>query len=127
MTPSADARHVHVAIAGSGFGGLGLAIRLLQSGIDDFLVFERAGDVGGVWRDNTYPGCACDVQSHLYSFSFAPNPDWTHAYSPAAEIHAYLRRCAERFGVLPHVRFGHEIRQASWDHRQPARSRDPQL
>ncbi|MGZ3427725.1 MAG: flavin-containing monooxygenase [Polyangia bacterium] len=115
MTPSADARHVHVAIAGSGFGGLGLAIRLLQEGRDDFLVFERAGDVGGVWRDNTYPGCACDVQSHLYSFSFAPNPDWSHAYAPAAEIHAYLRDCAKRFGVLPHVRFHHEIREAAWD------------
>jgi len=115
MPPSADARHVHVAIAGSGFGGLGLAIRLLQSGIDDFLVFERAGDVGGVWRDNTYPGCACDVQSHLYSFSFAPNPDWSHVYSPAAEIHAYLQRCADRFGVRPHLRLHHDIRDASWD------------
>jgi cation diffusion facilitator CzcD-associated flavoprotein CzcO len=107
--------HVRIAIAGSGFGGLGLAIRLLQRGERDFQVFERAGDVGGVWRDNTYPGCACDVQSHLYSFSFAPNPDWSRAYSPAAEIHAYLRGCAERFGVLPFVRFDHEIRQASWD------------
>jgi cation diffusion facilitator CzcD-associated flavoprotein CzcO len=117
MTPPADARHVHVAIAGSGFGGLGLAIRLLQSGIDDFLVFERADDVGGVWRDNRYPGCACDVQSHLYSFSFAPNPDWSRSYSPAAEIHAYLRRCAADFGVLPHLRFGHELRDAAWDAR----------
>jgi len=115
MAPSADTRHVHVAIAGSGFGGLGLAIRLLSSGIDDFLLFERAGDVGGVWRDNTYPGCACDVQSHLYSFSFAPNPDWSRAYSPAAEIHAYLRRCALDFGVMPHIRFQHEIRNAAWD------------
>src|SRR3954464_13111096 len=115
MKPADDARHVRVAIAGSGFGGLGLAIRLLQSGVDDFLVFERAGDVGGVWRDNTYPGCACDVQSHLYSFSFAPNPDWSRAYSPAAEIHAYLRGCAERFGVTPHLRLQHEIRDASWD------------
>ncbi len=115
MTPSPEARHVHVAIAGSGFGGLGLAIRLLQSGVDDFLVFERAGDVGGVWRDNSYPGCACDVQSHLYSFSFAPNPDWSRSYSPAAEIHAYLRRCAERFGVLPHLRLHHEIKEAAWD------------
>jgi cation diffusion facilitator CzcD-associated flavoprotein CzcO len=113
--PSADARHVHVAIAGSGFGGLGLAIRLLQSGVDDFLVFERAGDLGGVWRDNSYPGCACDVQSHLYSFSFAPNPDWTRAYSPSAEIWAYLRRCAADFGVMPHLRMHHEIRSAAWD------------
>ena len=115
MAPSADARHVHVAIAGSGFGGLGLGIRLLQSGTRDFLIFERAGDVGGVWRDNSYPGCACDVQSHLYSFSFAPNPDWSRAYSPSAEIWAYLRRCALDFGVMPHIRFHHEIKNAAWD------------
>ncbi|HEX4462202.1 MAG TPA: NAD(P)/FAD-dependent oxidoreductase [Polyangia bacterium] len=108
-------RHVHVAIAGSGFGGLGMAIRMLQRGMRDFLVFERAHEVGGVWRDNSYPGCACDVQSHLYSFSFAPNPAWSRAYSPAAEIHAYLRRCAERFGVTPYLRFGHEITRATWD------------
>lgn len=107
--------HVHVAIAGSGFAGLGTAIRLAQSGFTDFLVFERSNDVGGVWRDNTYPGCACDVESHLYSFSFARNPEWTRSFSPASEIHAYLRSCAERFGVLPKVRFDHELREATWD------------
>lgn len=110
-----DGGHVHVAIAGSGFGGLGMAIRMLQRGMRDFLVFERAQEVGGVWRDNSYPGCACDVQSHLYSFSFARNPEWSRSYSPAAEIQAYLRRCAERFGVLPYLRFGHEITDAAWD------------
>jgi len=108
-------KHVRVAIAGSGFGGLGMAIRLMQSGIDDILVFERSNDVGGVWRDNTYPGCACDVESHLYSFSFARNPEWTRSFSPSAEIHGYLRACAERFGVLPRIRFDHEIRSATWD------------
>lgn len=108
-------QHVRVAIAGSGFGGLGTAIRLAQSGFHDFLVFERSNDVGGVWRDNTYPGCACDVESHLYSFSFARNPEWTRSFSPQREIWGYLRACAERFGVLPHLRFDHEIRQASWD------------
>jgi len=107
--------HVRVAIAGSGFGGLGTAIRLLQEGETDFLVFERAADVGGVWRDNTYPGCACDVESHLYSFSFARNPEWTRRYSPWSEIQRYLRDCAERFGVLPHIRFGHEVTRATWD------------
>ena len=107
--------HVRVAIAGSGFGGLGTAIRLTQSGIDDFLVFERSSDVGGVWRDNTYPGCACDVESHLYSFSFARNPEWTRSFSPSKEIHAYLRACAERFGILPRIRFDHEIHSATWD------------
>ena len=108
-------RHVHVAIAGSGFGGLGTAIRLKESGENDFLVFEREGRVGGVWRDNTYPGCACDVPSHLYSFSFAKNPDWTRSYSPSAEIQAYLEGCAERFGVVPHLRFHHTVTSASWD------------
>ena len=107
--------HVHVAIAGSGFGGLGTAIRLAQSGERDFLVFERSDDVGGVWRDNTYPGCACDVESHLYSFSFARNPGWTRNFSPLREIHAYLRETAARFGILPHLRFDHEIRAAVWD------------
>jgi cation diffusion facilitator CzcD-associated flavoprotein CzcO len=106
---------VGVAIIGSGFGGLGTAIRLKRSGVTDFVLFERAGDVGGTWRDNTYPGCACDVESHLYSFSFAPNPDWTHSFSPQPEIWAYLQRCARAFGVLPHVRFRHEVRAAAWD------------
>ena len=108
------ARHVHVAIAGSGFAGLGMAIRLKQEGRDDFLIFERAHEVGGVWRDNSYPGCACDVQSHLYSFSFAPNPDWSRSYSPQPEIQAYLQGCADRFGIRPHVRFGHTIEEAVW-------------
>src|ERR671913_205088 len=102
MAESSSVPHVRVAIVGSGFGGLGTAIRLRQEGIDSFVVLERAADVGGVWRDNVYPGCACDVQSHLYSFSFAPNPDWTHSYSRQPEIWSYLQRCARDFGVLPH-------------------------
>jgi len=104
-----------IAIIGGGFGGLGTAIRLKQQGIDDFVILERAGDVGGTWRDNSYPGCACDVQSHLYSFSFALNPDWSRSFSPQPEIWAYLQRCARDFGVLPHVRFHHEVREAQWD------------
>src|SRR5215210_3171500 len=90
---------IKVAIIGSGFGGLGAAIRLKREGVEDFLIFERAGDVGGTWRDNTYPGCACDVESHLYSFSLAPNPDWTRSFSPQPEIWAYLKRCARDFGI----------------------------
>ncbi len=109
------ARHVHVAIAGSGFGGLGTAIRLGEAGFGDYLVFEKSTELGGVWRDNTYPGCACDVESHLYSFSFARNPSWSRAFSPASEIKAYLIACAERFGVLPNIRFDHEILSANWD------------
>ncbi|WP_224241140.1 flavin-containing monooxygenase [Hyalangium gracile] len=107
--------HFHVAIAGSGFAGLGMAIRLKQRGIQDFVILERAEDVGGVWRDNTYPGCACDVQSHLYSFSFAPNPGWSRSYSPQAEIREYLRDCADRFGIRPHIRFGHSVQEARWE------------
>jgi cation diffusion facilitator CzcD-associated flavoprotein CzcO len=104
-----------VAIIGSGFGGLGAAIRLKQEGFEDFVILERASDVGGTWRDNTYPGCACDVESHLYSFSFAPNPEWTHSFSPQPEIWAYLKRCARDFGLLPHIRFQHEVREAVWE------------
>jgi cation diffusion facilitator CzcD-associated flavoprotein CzcO len=107
--------HVHVAIVGTGFAGLGMAIRLLQDGETDFVVLERANDVGGTWRDNSYPGCACDVQSHLYSFSFAPNPGWSRSYSPQGEILDYLRGCAQRYGVMPHVRFGHDVRRLAWD------------
>ncbi len=78
------------------------------------MVFERADDVGGTWRDNSYPGCACDVPSHLYSFSFALNPGWSRSFSPQPEIWAYLRHCAERSGVLPHLRYGHELLDATW-------------
>ena len=107
--------HVKIAIIGSGFGGLGVAFRLKNEGMDDFVILERAGDVGGVWRDNQYPGCACDVQSHLYSFSFAKNPEWTRAFSPQPEIWAYLKDCAERFGVMPHMRFHHDVTNATWN------------
>src|ERR687896_242559 len=107
--------HTRVAIIGSGFAGLGTGIRLRQRGEEDFIIFERASDVGGTWRDNSYPGCACDVQSHLYSFSFAPNPDWTRSFSPQPEILDYLRRCARDFGVLPHIHFRTEVRSARWD------------
>src|SRR5579862_3072471 len=100
-----DLEHVHVAIIGSGFSGLGTAIRLKQEGMHDFVVLERANEVGGTWRDNTYPGCACDVPSNLYSFSFAPNPDWTRAFSPQPEIFEYLKACASRYGITPHIRF----------------------
>ena len=103
-----------VAIVGSGFSGLGMAIRLKQAGHSDFVVLERADEVGGTWQANTYPGCACDVPSHLYSFSFAPNPDWTQTYSSQPEIWAYLRRCADRFGVRPHVRLGCAVESATW-------------
>jgi cation diffusion facilitator CzcD-associated flavoprotein CzcO len=104
-----------VAIIGAGFGGLAAAIRLKRRGDDDFLVFEQADDVGGTWRDNTYPGCACDVPSHLYSFSFARNPSWSDTFSGQPEIWAYLKATSVRFGVTPHLRLGHELLSATWD------------
>jgi len=107
--------HTRIAIVGAGFAGLGAAIRLRQEGIDDFVVFEKNGDVGGTWWDNSYPGCRCDVPSHLYSFSFALNPEWSNTYSPQPEIWAYLRQTAERFGVLPHIRLNTAVTDASWD------------
>lgn len=106
---------VRIAIVGCGFSGLGMAIRLKQQGIHDFVVLERNADVGGTWYDNTYPNCGCDVPSHLYSFSFALNPEWTRTYSTQPEIRAYLRDCADRFRVRPHIRFGHEVTEAEWD------------
>jgi cation diffusion facilitator CzcD-associated flavoprotein CzcO len=109
------ARHVGIAIVGSGFAGLGAGVLLKREGFEDFAVFERAADVGGTWRDNAYPGCACDVESHLYSFSFAPNPTWSRSYSPQAEIFAYLRRCADEYGLRPHLRLRHELTSAAWD------------
>jgi cation diffusion facilitator CzcD-associated flavoprotein CzcO len=104
-----------LAIIGAGFSGLGAAIRAKQSGFDDFVVLDRADEVGGTWQANTYPGCACDVPSHLYSFSFAPNPDWSETYSAQPEIHAYLRRCARDFGLARHLRLGREVTAAAWD------------
>src|SRR5687768_7090215 len=98
-----------VLVVGTGFAGLGTAVRLREAGRLDFVVIERGHDVGGTWRDNRYPGCACDVPSHLYSFSFAPNPDWSRAFSAQPEIEAYLQRVAVERGVLPHVRFGTEL------------------
>ncbi|MGH3978078.1 MAG: flavin-containing monooxygenase [Pseudonocardiaceae bacterium] len=115
MTDPHAAGHVRVAVVGAGFAGLGMAIRLVQQGIDDFVVLERAGGVGGTWRDNTYPGSACDVPSNLYSFSFAPNPDWSHSFSPQPEIHRYLVGCVDRFGLRRHLRLCHEVLDARWD------------
>ncbi|TFV55935.1 NAD(P)/FAD-dependent oxidoreductase [Mycobacterium sp. PS03-16] len=107
--------HVGIAIIGSGFSGLGAAIRLDEAGHRDFLVFERGSDVGGTWRDNTYPGAACDVPSHLYSYSFALNPDWTRSFSTQPEIEHYLRGVAQRSGVLDRHRFGCAVTRTAWN------------
>ena len=95
--------------------GSASAIKLKQGGIEDFLLFERADDVGGTWQANTYPGCQCDVPSHLYSLSFAPNPSWTRTYSRQPEIWSYLRELADRHDLRRQIRFGHELTGAAWD------------
>ena len=107
--------HVHTFVIGAGFGGLGLAIKLDEAGERDFLVAERGDDVGGTWRDNTYPGAACDVPSQLYSFSFAPNTEWSRSFSPQPEILAYIQRVAEQSGVLDRFRFRTEVLEVRWD------------
>ena len=108
---------VEVAIVGSGFSGLGMAILLEQAGITDYAVLEKADRVGGTWRENTYPGAACDIPSHLYSFSFEPNPRWTRSFSPQAEILAYLEHCADKYALRPRIHFHAEVSAARWDGR----------
>ncbi|MGN6373154.1 MAG: flavin-containing monooxygenase [Solirubrobacteraceae bacterium] len=107
--------HHHIAIVGSGFAGLGMAIKLKQDHIDDFVILERADGLGGTWRDNTYPGCGCDVPSHLYSFSFAPNPSWSRTFSRQPEIWEYMKQVSRRYGIDPHIRYRHEVTAARWD------------
>ena len=114
MEAESTQERVRVVIVGGGFSGVAMAIRLKQEGIDDFVVLERADDIGGAWHYNTYPGCRCDVPSHLYSLSFAPNPEWSNTYSPQAEIRDYLRNCADELGVRPHLRTNVEVEAASW-------------
>ncbi|WP_082981585.1 flavin-containing monooxygenase [Mycolicibacterium mucogenicum] len=108
---------VDIIIVGAGFAGVGMAVQLARRSDQTFVVLERADDLGGSWRDNTYPGVACDVPSHLYSYSFAMNPDWSRQYSPGSEIWEYIRRVAADSGIMPHVRFGHEMLAAKWDER----------
>lgn len=112
--PSAST-HVEHLVVGAGFAGLAAAIKLQEDGETDFLVVEKGRDVGGTWRDNTYPGAACDVPSQLYSYSFAPNPDWTMSYSPQPEIQAYLKRVADRSGTLDRFVFETRFEEAAWD------------
>lgn len=110
-----DAAPPKVAIIGTGIGGLGMAIRLLQMGVDDVTLFEKADALGGTWRDNTYPGSGCDVPSHLYSLSFAPNPDWSRRFPEQAEILEHLERTADAFDVRRRIRFSTEVTAATFD------------
>ncbi len=106
---------VDVLVVGAGFSGLGAAIRLAQEGFDDLVVLERGPDVGGTWRDNSYPGAACDVPSHLYSYSFALNPDWSRAFSPQGEIYDYIRKVTHEAGVREKIRFGVDVTSVDYD------------
>jgi cation diffusion facilitator CzcD-associated flavoprotein CzcO len=108
-------RRVRVAIIGSGFGGVAAAAALRRAGDADVVLLERADRVGGVWRDNTYPGCACDIPAPLYSYSFAPNPDWSRRFPPHHEILDYLRRCVDELGLADSVRLNTEVTDAEWD------------
>jgi cation diffusion facilitator CzcD-associated flavoprotein CzcO len=110
----AVAQTVDVCVIGAGFSGLGMAIQLLREGKRTFVVLEKAAAVGGTWRENTYPGCACDVSSQLYSFSFAPKPDWSRMFPTQPEIRAYLEECTDRFGVRRHIRFNAQVLRASY-------------
>ncbi|WP_103354053.1 NAD(P)/FAD-dependent oxidoreductase [Amycolatopsis sp. CA-128772] len=107
-----------VVIVGTGFSGLGQAIQLEKAGIRDYVILEKATEVGGTWRDNSYPGCACDVQSHMYSFSYEQNPDWSRSFSPQPEIFGYLKGVADKYRLREKIRFGVELTGAHWDERE---------
>ena len=102
-------------VIGAGMAGILAAIRLREAGYDDVVVYEKADRPGGTWRENTYPGLACDVPSHFYSYSFAPNPEWTRRFSPGAEIQAYFLDVAHRYGVNERTRFGQEIVRCAFE------------
>ncbi len=115
MSQRAVSTEVSVAIIGAGFAGICMAIKLLEAGIRDFVVFEAASGVGGTWRENTYPGCACDIPSHMYSYSFARHPGWSRKFSPQPEILAYIEATVDKYGIRPFIRFDSEIVDASFD------------
>ncbi len=107
--------NVDVLIVGAGFSGICMGIKLLEAGMQSFLIFEKSEEIGGTWWENRYPGCACDIPSHLYSFSFAPSTEWTRMYPGQQEIHDYLKRCVERYGLAPHLRLNTRFQEAAWD------------
>ena len=104
-----------IVIVGAGFGGIGMGIALKKAGYNDFVILDKAHDLGGTWRDNQYPGCACDVPSPLYSYSFELNPDWTHLFAPQQEIWDYLRNCARKYRLDEHIRYGTAVERMDWD------------
>ena len=118
MTLTSGTTSVEVVVVGAGFSGIGAGIKLVEGGFTDFTILEQADDLGGTWRDNTYPGIAVDIASFTYSFSFAPNPNWSRVFAPGREIKAYADDCVDRYGLRPHLRFGTRVLSAAFD---PAR------
>src|SRR5215469_17346562 len=106
-----------VIVIGAGMAGILAAIKLRQAGFTNLAVYEKAERLGGTWRENTYPGISCDVPSHLYSYSFAPNPEWTHTFSSGGEIRDYLEAVARGYGVDEEIVFGAEVCRLEWDGR----------
>lgn len=109
-----SSREPRICIVGAGMSGMLMAIKLLRAGIRDFVIYEKSTSVGGTWRENRYPGVACDVASFSYCYAFEPNPEWSHRFSPGPEIRRYFERVAEKYGLLPFIRFGTEVRSAVW-------------
>lgn len=108
-------QHFQTIVIGAGISGVAAAVKLRQAGLHDFVVLEKAHDVGGAWRDNTYPGCGCDVPSALYSFSFAPSQEWSHLFAKQPEIHRYVQNVVKQFDLDSVLRFGYELLEARWD------------
>src|SRR5579859_661282 len=122
LSQSSDrgAIQVDVLIVGGGFSGLCMAIKLREAGMNSFLLIEKSDDIGGTWYDNRYPGCACDIPSHLYSFSFDPYPDWSRMYPGQQEIHDYMKRCVERYKLAAHIRLNTRFNEAIWNDTESA-------
>ena len=108
-------RNPRIVVIGAGMAGILTVIKLEEAGYDDIIVYEKGATLGGTWRENTYPGIACDVPAHLYTYSFEPNPDWSHVFAPGDEIQAYFEHVAKKYGVLPRVRFNAEITDCVFD------------
>ncbi|MGB1221110.1 MAG: NAD(P)-binding protein, partial [Alcanivoracaceae bacterium] len=115
VVPLSQPGPVSVVIVGAGFAGVGMAIKLKQAGITDFVILEREERVGGTWRDNQYPGAACDIPSNLYSYSFAQNPDWSRAFSGSREILGYIDGMVQSFGLMPYIRFNSNVKGMHFD------------
>lgn len=111
-------KKIHTLIIGTGFGGIGMAIALQKKGLDDFIIWEKQSAAGGTWHDNHYPGAACDIPSHLYSFSFYPKADWSERFAPQAEIEGYLQDCVHHFNLAQHIEYQKEVQQADWQEEQ---------